>query len=92
MKFQNISIQDMLCTIDRQQQGFLNMKALKDYLLKITQEVYLINQKEIDGYLKQMAVGKNVSYEAIYEIMMIIKWPYQIWERPYLVVQDFIYE
>ena len=50
-----------------------------------------MNEKEIDAYLKDMCVGKNVTYEAIIEIVMILDWPYKIWERPRLIIRDFIF-
>lgn len=36
-----------------------------------------------------MTVGKNVEYEGFCEIMA--EWKYQIWERPRMIIKDFIY-
>lgn len=39
----NISLATVFAAIDRNNEGFIRMKSLKDYLLKITQHVYSAN-------------------------------------------------
>ena len=64
------------------------MKSLKDYLQKIAFKPYKENEKEIDVTLKNMAVSKNVDYDIFCQIMSA--WKYRVWERPQLIVRDFI--
>lgn len=39
----NISLATVFAAIDRNNEGFIRMKSLKDYLLKITQQVFSAN-------------------------------------------------
>ena len=63
MLLHNISLSSIISQIDKQNDGYIKVKNLKDFLLKITQSIYLVNEKEIDTILKNMVVGKNVEYD-----------------------------
>ena len=63
MLLHNISLSSIISQIDKQNDGYIKVKNLKDFLLKITQSIYLANEKEIDTILKNMVVGKNVEYD-----------------------------
>jgi hypothetical protein len=56
--------------------------------LKITQETYLIHEKRIDSYLKKLALAKNITYNSFLSIFT--EWKYRLWEKPRLIVRDFI--
>ena len=45
MEEKNISLWEVIGAIDKEEEGVIKMKGLKDYLLKITHEVYQYNEK-----------------------------------------------